>query len=183
MTAPVRHAPGALDPSPHRPAAGAGRARVSARYRPARRRVFYIGGWERRRDPPPRARSLAAGDRPRHAGRVDDAVLPALDAGALCRADPGGHEGFGLRVSEAMAVGDPVPGARAAGLPAVPGGGETVAPGGPDVPGFRADTARRARSRSDDSPGRRTAGATAAVDREPITDPRRGPPCASAARS
>ena len=50
-------------------------------------------------------------------GRVDDATLHALYAGAACLAIPSLDEGFGLPAVEAMAVGCPVVAARAGDLP------------------------------------------------------------------
>ena len=54
-------------------------------------------------------------------GRVDDATLHALYAGAACLAIPSLDEGFGLPAVEAMAVGCPVVAARAGALPEVCG--------------------------------------------------------------
>ncbi len=52
-------------------------------------------------------------------GRVDDATLHALYAGAACLAIPSLDEGFGLPAVEAMAVGCPVVAARAGALPEI----------------------------------------------------------------
>ena len=54
-------------------------------------------------------------------GRVDDATLHALYAGAACLAIPSLDEGFGLPAVEAMAVGCPVVAARAGALPEICG--------------------------------------------------------------
>lgn len=54
-------------------------------------------------------------------GRVDDAVLPGLLAGASAVVVPSTHEGFGLPALEAMAVGTPVVAADRAALPEVVG--------------------------------------------------------------
>lgn len=59
-------------------------------------------------------------------GRVDDAWLPALYAGALAFVYPSLYEGFGLQICEAFAMGCPVIAADATSLPEVLGpGGET----------------------------------------------------------
>ncbi len=54
-------------------------------------------------------------------GRVSDAELRALYAGALCLVFPSRYEGFGLPPLEAMACGAPVVAARAASVPEVCG--------------------------------------------------------------
>lgn len=59
-------------------------------------------------------------------GRVDDAWLPGLYAGALAFVYPSLYEGFGLQICEAFAMGCPVIAADATSLPEVLGpGGET----------------------------------------------------------
>lgn len=221
----VRVTPEAADPAMLRPVSAAQRERVGARHGLRRPYVFYVGGWEGRKNLPFLLRGFAAaglngvdlalaggrddlraglaavaeglgiGDRLRLLGWVEDADLPALYSGALCLAYPSEYEGFGLQVCEAMAAGCPVFAARATSLPEVLGsGGETFALGDPGElaallrrvagdPEFRADLVRRARARSDDFSWRRTAEATAAVYRELVAEPRRGLPCASAARS
>jgi glycosyltransferase involved in cell wall biosynthesis len=65
-------------------------------------------GYLRGEDPPEGIRRL---------GYVDDALLPALYAGARALAMPSLHEGFGLPCLEAMACGVPVVAARRGALP------------------------------------------------------------------
>ena len=62
-----------------------------------------------------------AGPHVEQLGRVSDADLHALYAGAACLAIPSLHEGFGLPAVEAMAAGCPVVAARAGALPEVCG--------------------------------------------------------------
>lgn len=118
-----------------------------------RRYVFYVGGWEGRKNVPFLVRAFAdaaladvdlvlaggkddqratlqsladglgVGDRLKLLGWVADADLPALYAGALAFAYPSEYEGFGLQVCEAMAVGCPVLAARASCLPEILGNG------------------------------------------------------------
>ena len=115
--------------------------------------VFYVGGWEKRKNIPFLVRAfaqanlhgvelmLAGGKDEQHValvklaeslgiadclrlfGWVDDADLPALYAEALCFVYPSEYEGFGLQLCEAMAAGCPVLAARATSLPEVLGEG------------------------------------------------------------
>jgi glycosyltransferase involved in cell wall biosynthesis len=115
--------------------------------------VFYIGGWEARKNIPFLVRAfaeakiegvdlvLAGGrsgekaelsrlaetlgvtDRLRLLGWVDDADLPALYAEALAFVYPSAYEGFGLQLCEAMATGCPALASRATSLPEVLGKG------------------------------------------------------------
>jgi glycosyltransferase involved in cell wall biosynthesis len=115
--------------------------------------LFYIGGWENRKNLPFLIRAFAeAGlegvalvlgggkdelrgelhemakcsgvqDRVRMPGYVPDAKLPALYAEALAFVYPSAYEGFGLQLCEAMAAGCPTLAARATSLPEVLGDG------------------------------------------------------------
>jgi hypothetical protein len=153
----------AADPSMLRPVSAAEAVEVGERYDLRRPYVFYVGGWELRKNVPfllrgfaaagldgvdlvlaggrddqraalaELAASLGIGDRLRLLGWVTDADLPALYGGALCLAYPSEYEGFGLQVCEAMAVGCPVLASRATSLP------EVVGPGGET---FRLDDPR-----------------------------------------
>ena len=80
----------------------------------------------------------AGGDRPqfqaepevagvRSVGRVDEALLPGLYAGAEAFVLPSVYEGFGLPVLEAMAAGVPVVAADTTALPATCGGAAVLA--------------------------------------------------------
>lgn len=115
--------------------------------------VFYVGGWEERKNIPfliqafaaakldkvdlvlaggkdeqrlwlsQLAKSLGIEDRVRLLGWVADADLPALYAGALCFVYPSEYEGFGLQLCEAMTMGTPVLAGRATCLPEILGEG------------------------------------------------------------
>ncbi|MEA5575976.1 glycosyltransferase family 1 protein [Anabaena sp. UHCC 0451] len=115
--------------------------------------IFYIGGWEKRKNIPflvkafaeanlddvelvlaggqdeqrdilmKLGESLEIANRLRLLGWVDDADLPALYAEAVCFVYPSEYEGFGLQLCEAMAVGCPVLAARSTCLPEVLGDG------------------------------------------------------------
>src|SRR5262249_42291873 len=128
-------------------------AEARARFGLARPYVFYVGGWEGRKNVPfllrgfaaaglggvdlvlaggrdgqraglrRQAEGLGVGDRLRLLGWVDEADLPALYAEALAFVYPSAYEGFGLQVCEALAVGCPVLAARATCLPEILGDG------------------------------------------------------------
>jgi glycosyltransferase involved in cell wall biosynthesis len=118
--------------------------------------IFYVGGWETRKNIPflmsafaeasltnvelvlaggreeqksvliQLADSLGIRDRVRLLGWVDDADLPCLYAGALGFVYPSEYEGFGLQLCEAMAVGCPVLAANTTCLPEVLGDGGEI---------------------------------------------------------
>ena len=143
----------AADPAMHRPVAGIDRARVRQRFGLGRPFVFYVGGWEGRKNLPFLVRAFAAsgleaadlvlaggrdgqraglaglaeslgvGERVKLLGWVEDDDLPALYASALAFAYPSEYEGFGLQLVEALALGCPALAARATCLPEVLGRG------------------------------------------------------------
>lgn len=143
----------AADPHFHEPIAQWQRSAVRLKYGLGRRYVFYVGGWERRKNVPFLLRGFATAglddvdlclaggtesqkaellelaealgivDRLKLSGWVDDADLPALYAEALGFAYPSEYEGFGLQLCEAMACGCPVLAARATSLPEILGDG------------------------------------------------------------
>ena len=79
----------------------------------------------------------ATADGVRRLGRVDDALLPGLYAGAAAFVLPSVHEGFGLTALEAMASGVPVVAARRGALPETCGDAALLVD--PDDPGEVAD--------------------------------------------
>jgi glycosyltransferase involved in cell wall biosynthesis len=143
----------AADPRFHGPVPEEARQRVRRKYGLTLPYVFYVGGWEARKNLPLLVRGFATAslgrtllvlaggrdderdsvgrlavecavpDRVRRLGWVDDADLPALYAEALAFVNPSVYEGFGLQLCEAMAVGCPTLAARATSLPEVLGSG------------------------------------------------------------
>ncbi len=137
----------------HKPITQAERLQVRSRYDLNHPYIFYIGGWEKRKNIPflvhafaqanlngvdlvlaggkdeqcttlvQLAESLGIADRLKLLGWVNDADLPALYAEAVCFVYPSEYEGFGLQLCEAMAVGCPVLAAKATCLPEVLGDG------------------------------------------------------------
>lgn len=143
----------AADARFHEPILDAQRALIREKYRLARPYIFYVGGWEERKNIPfllcafsaaalggvelvlaggldeqragltSLAASLNVADGVRLLGWVDDADLPALYSEALCFVYPSKYEGFGLQLCEAMAVGCPTLAANKTCLPEVLGAG------------------------------------------------------------
>jgi glycosyltransferase involved in cell wall biosynthesis len=143
----------AADAGFHRQITQVERSRIRNKYQIYRPYVFYVGGWERRKNIPflvhafaqanlsevdlvlaggqseqytalmQLAESLQIAERVKLLGWVDDADLPALYAEALCFVYPSEYEGFGLQLCEAMTVGCPVLAARSSCLPEILGEG------------------------------------------------------------
>ena len=143
----------AADPHYHAPVSPEARARVRSRHGLPPRYVFYVGGWEGRKNVPFLVRGLAAAgledvslvlaggrreqrsslmdlagglglaDRLHLLDWVEEEDLPALYAEALAFVYPSEYEGFGLQLCESMAVGCPTLAARATCLPEVLGPG------------------------------------------------------------
>ncbi len=201
----TRVIPEAADPLFLRPISHEDRQRVRQRHAINTPYLFYVGGWEARKNLPFLIQAFATADLPgvklvlaggrdhqrealRNAyplgdrlhllGWVEENDLPALYAEALAFIYPSKHEGFGLQLCEAMAVGCPVFASRATSLPEVLGsGGLTFGLDAIDeligllrrVVGdraFRDDLVSRGRLRSLDFSWRKTAEATVEVYRE-----------------
>jgi len=195
----------AADPRFHLPVSVGDSDRVRRTYNLPSAYLFYVGGWEERKNLPLILNALSAavttqvhlvlaggspteqatlaalatllGLAPRvHLlGWVPDQDLPALYRNALALVYPSRHEGFGLQLCEAMAVGCPVLAADATSLPEILGtGGELFPPDDPRPltalierlalqPAFRAELQQRATRRSRDFSWSRTAEATLEV--------------------
>lgn len=143
----------AADAGFHRQVNQTERLQVRNKYQMLRPYIFYIGGWEKRKNIPflvnafaqanldgvdlvlaggkdeqyatlmQLAESLGIADSLRLLSWVEDADLPALYAEAVCFVYPSEYEGFGLQLCEAMAVGCPVLASKATCLPEVLGDG------------------------------------------------------------
>ena len=148
----------AADPRFHESIATTDRLRIREKYALKQPYIFYVGGWEERKNLPFLVHAfkaasladvqlvLAGGLQEQQAGLrdlvatlgvassvsllgwIDDADLPALYAEALCFVYPSSYEGFGLQLCEAMAVSCPVLAARATCLPEVLGSGGETFP-------------------------------------------------------
>lgn len=143
----------AADPRFLEPVGEEDRARTARKFGLDLPYIFYVGGWEERKNIPfllnafaraelagvdlvlaggrddqraeltRQAESLGILGRLRLLGWVDEADLPALYSGALGFAYPSEYEGFGLQICEAMALGCPVLAARATSLTEILGEG------------------------------------------------------------
>lgn len=163
--------PEAADSRFHEPISMGNRQRIRKRYSLPRRYIFYVGGWEKRKNVPFLLKALAIADladvslvlaggredqrvalaqsaeslsiphRVRLLGWVEDADLPALYAESICFVYPSMYEGFGLQLCEAMAVGCAILAARTTSLPEVLGFGGATFP--VDDPTFLATLLRR----------------------------------------
>jgi glycosyltransferase involved in cell wall biosynthesis len=134
----------AADPEPARRALGLARPYVlTLGSRTARKNLAVLGEAARRLGAQGVDLVAAGGDRPqfrpeapvdgvREIGRVDEALLPGLYAGARAFVLPSRYEGFGLPCLEAMAAGVPVVAAAAGALPEVCGADARLAD--PDDP-------------------------------------------------
>ena len=141
------------DPRFHNAVTEAQRREVRSKYKLQLPYIFYVGGWEKRKNISflvkafaesglngvelvlaggkdqqlsqllQLGESLKINNRLRLLGWVDDTELPALYAEAVCFVYPSEYEGFGLQLCEAMAVGCPVLAARSSCLPEVLGDG------------------------------------------------------------
>jgi hypothetical protein len=143
----------AADARFHEPVSDTERLRIRSLYKLSFPYIFYVGGWEKRKNIPflvrafaqanldgvdlvlaggqdeqraalmQLAESLGVSDRLKLLGWVDDADLPALYAEALCFVYPSEYEGFGLQLCEALSASCPVLAARATCLPEILGDG------------------------------------------------------------
>jgi glycosyltransferase involved in cell wall biosynthesis len=143
----------AADPNFHQELSQFDRDRVRSKYELPLPYIFYVGGWEARKNIPFLVRafaeanlpdlklvlgggkhdqrdslidltdSLQISDRIRLLGWVDEEDLPALYAEAVAFVYPSEYEGFGLQLCEAMAVGCPILAANTTCLPEVLGDG------------------------------------------------------------
>jgi len=139
----------AADPIFHQPISQLNRQEIRCKYQLSLPYIFYVGGWEKRKNIPFLVYAFAqaklvgvdlvlAGGRDEQRdvlvqlgkylgiseqlhllGWVDDADLPALYAEAVCFVYPSQYEGFGLQLCEAMAVSCPILAARATCLPEI----------------------------------------------------------------
>ncbi|MFL5798811.1 MAG: glycosyltransferase family 4 protein [Actinomycetota bacterium] len=96
-------------------------ARVAAA-RPDVSLILTGGPGERERRVVDEVARLRLGDRVRRVGRIDRGALDALLRGAVALTFPSEHEGYGLPVTEAMALGCAVIASDATALPEVVGG-------------------------------------------------------------
>jgi glycosyltransferase involved in cell wall biosynthesis len=143
----------AADPNFHNPIIQTDRQALRTKYQLNLPYIFYVGGWEKRKNIPfllqafaeaklnnvelvlvggkdeqreslvQLGESLGITDRLRLLGWVDDADLAVFYAEAICFVYPSEYEGFGLQLCEAIALGCPVLAARSTCLPEILGNG------------------------------------------------------------
>ncbi len=143
----------AADPRFHQPVSADARSRIRTAYQLKHPYIFYVGGWEKRKNIPFLLQAFAqanlqdvnlvlAGGNDQQKTTllelaqaleiseslilldwVEEEDLPALYAEALCFVYPSEYEGFGLQLCEAMAVGCPVLAARTTCLSEILGSG------------------------------------------------------------
>jgi glycosyltransferase involved in cell wall biosynthesis len=143
----------AADPNFHQPILASDRDLVRAKYNLNFPYVFYVGGWEQRKNIPFLLKAFAAaklegvklvlagGSNTQKTellslaieldiseslelmGWVEEEDLPILYAEAMCFVYPSDYEGFGLQLCEAMAVGCPILAANSTCLPEILGDG------------------------------------------------------------
>ncbi len=139
----------AADPNFHQPILESDRLRVKSKYNLNFPYIFYIGGWEERKNIPFLLKAfaeaqlkeiklvLAGGSESQKTelqtlaqqlniseclellGWVEEQDLPTLYAEALCFIYPSDYEGFGLQLCEAMALGCPVLASNSTCLPEI----------------------------------------------------------------
>jgi len=139
----------AADPNFHQPILESDRPRVRSKYNLNFPYIFYVGGWEGRKNIPFLLKAfgsaqlkgvklvLAGGSDSQKTelqalahqihiseslellGWVEEQDLPILYAEALCFIYPSDYEGFGLQLCEAMAVGCPILAANSTCLPEI----------------------------------------------------------------
>jgi len=141
----------AADPNFHQPILESDRTSVRAKYNLNFPYIFYVGGWEQRKNIPFLLKAFAAaklegvklvlagGSSTQKTellslaielnistslelmGWVEEEDLPILYAEAMCFVYPSAYEGFGLQLCEAMAVGCPILAANSTCLPKIIG--------------------------------------------------------------
>jgi glycosyltransferase involved in cell wall biosynthesis len=146
----------AADPNFHQPILDSDRSLVRTKYKLNFPYIFFVGGWEQRKNIPFLLKAfaeaklegvklvLAGGSDSQKIelqnlaialnisqslellGWVEEEDLPILYAEALCFVYPSEYEGFGLQLCEAMAVGCPVLAANSTCLPEILGDGGQV---------------------------------------------------------
>jgi len=146
----------AADPNFHQPILESDRSIVRAKYNLNFPYIFYVGGWEQRKNIPFLLKAFAAAklegvklvlaggsstqktellslaielnmvESLELMGWVEEEDLPILYAEAMCFVYPSAYEGFGLQLCEAMAVGCPILAANSTCLPEILGDGGKI---------------------------------------------------------